>query len=222
MAFVGGAPVDLGLIDLSFDEMLFWQYCPIFVPGELGVRLPSNLEQFWPIVEAAILDLEEQGIYYFDEGLHIYLTAKTLWVQGGYIGNRHGWHTDGFSTDDINYIWSSRAPTEFYIEDDPMIEVSDDHYESMDQMRHHFEEVNWKCPHYPVHTYPDKHLLRLDPTVMHRCADHFEDGMRTFVKVSVSKHQYNLKGNSINHDLPRSHWPLVDRAEERNHPTKES
>lgn len=72
--------------------------------------------------------------------------------------------------------------------------------------------------HVGLRTYPDKHLLRLDNTVLHRSPTGFEAGMRTFVKVSLSRDRYNLKGNSVNHLLPETHWPLVDRQEVRNHP----
>jgi hypothetical protein len=66
-------------------------------------------------------------------------------------------------------------------------------------------------------TYPDKHLLRLDQSVIHRSPIKFAPGMRTFIKVSISKDRYDLIGNSINHKL--DFGPLVaERQPERNHP----
>lgn len=216
MAFVGNSPVDLGLHDHQFDEMMFWMYCPISMPGKAHYVCEAQLRQFAPLINAC-RDYDPERF----EANYVYVTAKTLWVEGNFIGNRPGWHTDGFGTDDVNYIWSDRAPTEFYSQEE-LVEISDDCDESMDQMRHLFEEVNWKCPHYPVETYPDKHLLRLDATVMHRCPVVFEPGIRTFFKLSLSKDRYNLKGNAVNYLLPESNWPLVDRDEKRNHPVKEA
>jgi hypothetical protein len=95
--------------------------------------------------------------------------------------------------------------------------LSDDCDESLRQMEKigRFAEA---YNHAGMRTYPDKHLLRLDNKVIHRSPVGFEPGMRTFVKVSLSHDRYNLKGNSINHLLPQTHWPLVDRQEVRNHP----
>lgn len=226
MALVGNPPEDLGLIDLDFDEMLFWMYCPIKVPG-WQFCLPAQLRQFEPIVEEVKRDLiirtthAGEDLLGYMESIYVYLTAKTLWVDGKYVGNRPGWHTDGFGTDDINYIWSSRAPTEFFVTHEP-VEISDDCDQSMQEMEKLFSLADWRSPDYAAETYRDKHLLRLDPTVMHRTPVFVQPGMRTFVKVSVSKDRYNLKGNAVNHDLPASHWPLVDRETSRNHPTKEA
>lgn len=196
----GALPEDLGLVDLSPTEMMFWMYCPIQTP-RLGMAIPDNLRQFIPIVDAALW--REDGA----EGRYVYLTAKTLWVSGDNIGNRPGWHSDGFGTDDINYIWYDRAPTEF-IKDS--FTLPDDCADSMAEMAVRATRCD------PI-TYPDKHLLRLTSAVIHRSPVHFEPGMRTFVKVSISRDRYNLQGNSVNHGL-RERWPLVPRQPERNHP----
>lgn len=198
----GALPEDMGLIDLSPIEMMCWMYCPISTPTE-GVLLPDNLRQFWPIVEA-VANREHQFGNRF-----VYLTAKTLWVAGECVGNRPGWHSDGFGTDDVNYIWYDRAPTQFLEASFELPEGCDDAMAVMDQKA--------KCN--PVVTFPDKHLLRLTPSVVHRVAPSMAPGMRTFVKVSVSTDRYNLEGNSVNH-LFRERWPLVPRNADRNHPVK--
>ena len=206
----GDPPFDLGPIDITPTEMMFWMYLPISEPGNILALVPPNLRQFDPILNAVRRDNEER---WFES--YVYLTVKTLWVTEEYIGNRPGWHSDGFGTDDLNYIWSDRAPTDFLIIPGG-ITLSKDCDESMRQMR-----VYGLRPEMyggGIQTYPDKHLLRLDETVVHRSPTMFEPGMRTFVKVSVSKDRYDLLGNSINHDLPSTRWPLVDRKLERNHP----
>lgn len=206
---VGDLPRDLGLVDLQPTEMMFWLYCPISVPGDHSFHLPENLRQFIRIIREARWDDMERFV-----DSYIYLTAKTLWVEGSYIGNRPGWHCDGFGTDDINYIWSDRAPTEF-LKLEKLLAVSSDCTKSMIQMTDYAD--------FPLRfessrvEFPDKHLLRLDPSVVHRSPVKFDPGMRTFVKVSMSQNRYDLVGNSINHLLPLE-APAAPRKTERNHP----
>lgn len=202
----GALPVDLGLVDLTPTEMMFWLYCPIATPSEC-TTLPENLVQFRAIIEAVKRDA---GPRYYDS--YVYLTAKTLWVSGDYIGNRPGWHSDGFGTDDVNYIWYDHAPTEF-IEVDGGFSLPDDCDDAMALMTN-------QAVVRPVVTFPAKHLLRLTPAVIHRSPVAFPAGMRTFVKVSISSERYNLEGNSVNH-LLTERWPLLPRFSERNHPARD-
>jgi hypothetical protein len=205
----GAPPVDLGLIDLSPVEMMAWLYCPIKLPGSYEATIPANLEQFYPIVNRVFTDLANiDGALFVS---YVYITAKTLWVTADNPGNRPGWHSDGFMTDDLNYVWSDRNGTLFW-EPAEKVAFVQDHNASLKEME--------LCEAGPHKVYPDKHLLRLDQTVMHRVADVMTAGMRTFVKVSVSRHKYNLAGNSINHAF----GPLGDyapRSAERNHPASE-
>lgn len=199
----GALPDDLGLVDISPVEMMCWMYCPIATPSE-ATTLPDNLVQFRPIIDRVIRDEPDR----YADG-YVYLTAKTLWVSGDYIGNRPGWHSDGFGTDDLNYVWYDRAPTEFI---QASLELPDDCADAMEQM-------TLEAAMAPLHTYPDKHLLKLTPSVIHRSPVGFEAGMRTFLKISISKDRYNLLGNSINHQLVER-WPLLPREAERNHPSR--
>lgn len=199
----GALPEDLGLIDLSPVEMMFWMYCPISTPRE-GLIYPENLAQFHPVVLAA----RERDPETFDRS-YVYLTAKTLWVSGDHIGTRPGWHSDGFGTDDVNYIWYDRAPTEFIRDAFELPADCDDAMAFMAQ----------RAAQQPAVTYPAKHLLRLTPAVIHRPPFLFDAGMRTFVKVSVSKDLYNLQGNSVNYRL-FERWKLLPRKSERNHPSR--
>ena len=214
MSVAGNRPKDLGLIDISPSEMLFWMYLPISVPGSSTYRIPENLHPFGEII-SAVKEAEPEAFH----ERYVYLTAKTLWIGGEYIGNRPGWHIDGYGTDDLNFIWADRAPTDFFYV--PLgADLSDDCDVSMKQM--HTYALRPAMYGASVETYPDKHLLRLDNTVIHRSPVGFEPGMRSFVKVSLSHDRYNLKGNSVNPLLPETKWPLVDRQETRNHPAKES
>lgn len=208
----GDPPVDLGLLDLSPVEMMCWMYCPIKEPGQYGEEIPANLRQFQPMVEAVFGDLEKlSGSHLRWLDSYVYITAKTLWVSPENPGNRPGWHSDGFMTDDLNYVWSDRNGTEFWV---PATRTffTQDHHASLAEMEAMAAIGPWR-------TYPDKHLLRLDEKVIHRVARQ-EPGFRTFVKISVSTDRYNLLGNSINHDLPR--WSYVPRGVERNHTSGET
>lgn len=212
MSVAGYLPEDLGLIDLSPTEMMFWMYLPISLPGSRTYHLPDNLRQFAEIV-SAVKEHEPERFM----ASYAYITAKTLWVGGAYIGNRPGWHIDGYGTEDVNYIWADRAPTEFIGTGGPCWNLSDDCDESLAEMERIARSA--LCLYdIPIRTYPDKHLLRLDNTIIHRSPVEFAPGMRSFVKVSLSTDEYNLLGNSRNHLLPDTHWPLVDRQIIRNHP----
>jgi hypothetical protein len=206
------SPLDLGLVDLSPAEMMCWLYCPIKLPGMQGFVFPDNLWQFVDIPRAAQADfISIEGRPRWRDS-YVYLTAKTLYVSPESPGNRPGWHSDGFMTDDLNYIWSDRSGTEFW-KPNYARSFTLDHQLSLSEM----EQAVANEP--MIVTYPDKHLLRLDEFVIHRVARQ-SPGMRTFVKVSVSTNPYNLIGNSINHGMPTG-WTYSPRASERNHTSAE-
>ncbi len=206
-AIYGAPPRDLGMIDISPIEMMFWLYCPIKHPGMQSVSVPENLMQFRPLWEHARSDCADRW-----GDSYAYITAKTLWATPQNPGNRPGWHSDGFLTDDLNYIWCDENPTIFF-HDGNRYPFSADHEVSLAEMDALCEPSD--ADH---HTYPVKHLLRLDETVLHKVATDIEPGVRTFVKVSISRHRYALRGNSINHDLAPN-WDYSDRLPERNCPT---
>jgi hypothetical protein len=202
----GMRPVDLGLVDINPTEMMFWQYLPVKAPRRPIVYPCKNLEVFAPLVDMAI---EKAGKTY-DVGSHyVYLTAKRLFVTPENCGNRPGWHSDGFLTNDLNFIWSDSNPTLFWVPDEQVF-FTQDHVKSLTEMEEHAEKG-------PFRTYPNKHLLMLDESVIHRVNDIEEPGMRTFVKISISRHEYRLEGNSINHVL-KLNWDYVPRQVERNAP----
>jgi hypothetical protein len=206
MTLYGTPPVDLGLVELSPKEMMFWMYCPIKLPGQLEPTYPDNLRQFDELAFQSYFDCKDRWM-----DSYVYLTAKTLWVSKDNPGNRPGWHSDGFMTEDLNYIWSDCNGTEFW-QPAELIEFTQDHHASLVEM-----EV---ASSGPIATYPDKHLLRLDEAVIHRVSANLTPGMRTFVKVSISESRYDLEGNSVNHAFPA--WSYVPRGAERNHTTSEA
>lgn len=199
----GREPVVVGQFNLVPDEMCFVQYLPIGMASKekLGcaVRIPKNLHWTWPIVEQLV---ETFGDNY------VYLTVKHLYVTPSNMGNRPGWHSDGFGTDDINYIWCDKYPTEFCIQD---FNITEDCETSLKEMEEQARVLNLK-------TYGENTLLRLDKYNIHRTPT-LGEGYRTFVKISISKNRYNLKGNAHNY-LFDYDWKMVVRSDIRNHPSK--
>lgn len=198
---VGNLPVVWGFYNLKCPEFMHVLYMPVVMNGSL--RLPHHMTWLAPMV----MDIP------FEDDDIVYATVKCGFVSrdSGYH-NRPGWHIDGFGSDDINYIWYDSVPTEFL---DQRMEVSDDHAKSMMQMTMFAESRN-------ICYYGNRLLLRLDNTVVHRVAKYDEDQprVRTFVKLSVSKNKYNLKGNAHNH-LFDYKWEMHDRENKRNDPVKE-
>lgn len=209
----GKKPEVVGFVDINPTEMMYWMYCPIRLPGDDRLTLPcDNLNIFKEIVHLSEIDFMDR----FGEGTlndhYVYLTVKTMFVNAENPGNRPGWHSDGFMTDDINYVWSDKNPTVFWEPEDHFrLNPPHDHTESLAL----FNEVeDYDNEHV---RYPNKTLLMLDQYVIHKVDTNIQPGYRTFVKVSFSKHKYNLVGNSINHNLATD-WEYVERTKERNHP----
>lgn len=180
--------------DIDCEEMMYYLYLPIKLPDSQLV-LESRVEKFRSIIEMAMADnVKRLGRNY---NKYIYLTVKTLPFCKGNTGQRPGWHSDGFMTDDVNYIWYTDVPTIFCAAD-VLTPIIQDHEKSLTEM----EMMATNSRHV---SYPNRTLLRLDQGVIHKVNDSscFE-GVRTFVKISISDKPYALKGNSINSALPLS------------------
>lgn len=191
----GNPPIVVGSVELYPSEMCFVQYLPIkFI--DTDIRIPPNLAWCEPMVDR--LHLPDTHI--------AYLTVRHMWVSNN-KGNRLGWHSDGFMSEDINYLWYDKCPTQFCIQD---FNLTQDHTKSM-------EEMDIQADNRNIITYPCKSILRLDEKVVHRVDPTPFEGMRTFVKVSVSKELYNLEGNAHNY-LFDYRFDMVPRKEGRNHP----
>lgn len=205
----GKAPEDLGEIKLHLPEVMYYLYLPLKLRGQMVIEhLPANLKGIKGIADILLKIYYDIGPKEWVDN-NIYITIKKMFVSPSVTANRPGWHADGFGTDDLNYIWYDCLPTEFSV--GPNFNITEgDHVKSLEE----FEEQAGKNP---MVIYPNTHLLKLDPYVVHRVAMAKEQMMRTFIKVSVSKDQYNLKDNSINHELDYN-WKTYDRAMVRNDP----
>lgn len=205
----GTEPVVIGTFKIICNEMMFYQYLPVKLRGGHIEVYEDRLNPFCSIINAAAEDfIEEFGITAYNDN-YVYLTVKKMYQTKGNSFNRLGYHTDGFMTKDINYVWCDKLPTVFNIAE---FHLTQDDVISMREMEDQALSINEK-------RYPENTLLRLDQYQVHRVEEPEETVLRTFIKVSFSKDKYDLKGNSKNSKLNYS-WDMRDRAQERNIPQK--
>jgi len=206
----GTPPVVGGRIDLpDWEEYLHYMYLPVRMPGDGSVRLPQRLEFARRTVTVAIWDHIMRGGAF--EDCHVYLTVRRGWASPGNPLNRPGWHTDGFGGTDINYVWADRYPTLFA--EQCFTGISEDHQLSVDQFTDQLDPER-------IVTYPDRTLLRLDPSVVHSVPEiPAPGGTRSFLKVSFSPDRYDLAGNAHNY-LFDYDWPMYSREVVRNDPSR--
>lgn len=183
--------------DVGTKEFTYIQDMPIYMPEVRDLRIPRYAEWTRPLVDAIGWDIDRH---------YVYLSAKHMIVGPGNPGNRPGWHTDQFGTNDHTYIWTNLNPTEFAIQD--FGDISEDDMLSIDDMSSQIDESK-------IVTYQPYELLELDPYVVHRVNANPVPGMRTFVKITVSERQFNMEGNTHNHWFDYA-WDMVPRNADRN------
>lgn len=206
----GELPKNLGIVNIDCKEMMFYQYLPVKLPGQLNPIVEDRLEPFMKVGGMCCCDfIADFGLDKFTDS-YVYLSVKNMFVSPDSNYNRPGWHSDGFLSDDINYIWCNKFPTVFNTSE---FNLTKNHTTSMLEMEKQALPEN-------DFTFLPNELVRLDQYNIHRVADATEKGMRLFVKVSISKDKYNLAGNSHNFEL-NYNWEMLDRSLERNHPSKE-
>lgn len=205
----GQLPISLGIHKVLATEMMFFQYLPIKMAGDNIPKMEPRLDVFRELVGVCCCDyIGRNGLDAYVAS-YVYLTAKHLYQSAGCSFNRMGYHSDGFMTDDINYIWCDKDPTVFNTSEYALTQHHEFSLTEMDIQSMKENEIK----------YADYELLRLDQFNIHKVADVTTGGMRTFFKLSVSKEKYNLIGNSHNYLLNYS-WEMQPREEIRNHPTK--
>jgi hypothetical protein len=179
----------------------YYLYLPIKMKESKDIRVYKSLEPYLNLVE-----LVENDICLVDK--YVYLSVEVGPIKFGVTQKREGWHSDGFLSDDINYLWYDQVPTTF---NKTKFIVPDDHIKSMECFNEQALDIN--NVYYPINT-----LLKVDQYCIHKATIPNESlHQRTFVKISVSNHKYNLKGNSHN-DLFNYNWKMYDRKLVRNHP----
>lgn len=205
----GSLPKELGEHLIKCDEMLYYQYLPIKLAGQIEPLMEQRLDPFKEIVGAICCDYV--GTFGLDKygDNYVYLTVKKMYQTSGCSFNRKGYHSDGFLTEDINYIWSDCQPTIF---NNSNFNLTLDDHKSLKEMEEQAKKENEVI-------YPNNMLLRLNQFQIHKVSPGTQLGLRTFIKVSISKDKYDLKGNSIN-PLLEYDWQMRDRGVERNIPQK--
>lgn len=200
-----GVPVDLGRFNCITNEVLYYLYLPVSMPSYSDFVIPEALNPFCVLLHEVH---RNEPSRFIDE--YIYITVKRMFVGNGLSANRPGWHSDGFMSDDLNYVWYDSAPTVFT---KGTFFLTLDHIVSLREMN---EQANVS----DEIMYPTCHLLKLDQHVIHRVNEDIPKMiMRTFVKISISKKRYNLIGNSHNYLIPYT-WTMHDRSIIRNDPSK--
>lgn len=203
----GQLPTALGIYKVDVKEMMFYQYLPVKMPNDLHPIVEQRLSCF-DIVLGEIFEnfLITYGLERYVKS-YAYITAKNMYQMPGCSYNRPGWHSDGFLTDDINYIWCNNHPTIFNNSDFNLTLNDTISLQEMELQANPFNNV----------MYSSNQLLRLNQYNIHKVAEILTPGMRAFLKVSFSYDKYNLVGNSHNYFL-NYNWEMKDRKPERNIP----
>jgi len=193
-------PVNIGKFVTPCWELMYVLYMPIRLAGQDEVTIPKSLMGYESFVKMCINNEGESA-----NGKYIYLTVKSLWVEPSCLGGRQGWHTDGFGTEDINYIWTNKYPTEFCNQE---FYLSDNHEVAMQNMNDQVRQEN-------IVKYPELDVIRINHKHVHRCPIDVTPSYRTFARVSISDNKYNMIGNAHNHDLDYN-WVMHPRGLTRN------
>lgn len=198
-------PLVISELQMTPSEMQFIQYLPISMSGSRSIHVPQNLEWMMDMINDVIINLTDEEIL----ENYLYITTKTLYCTSGNLGNRNGWHIDGFQTNDVQYVWSSDAPTQFAIQE---FDIRDECTLSMIDMNTQVkEECIWD-------SLPNT-LYKIGTSNVHRVTTKEFEGMRTFARISMSKEKYNLAGNAHNYLIDYD-WNMAARNLDRNHTSR--
>lgn len=204
----GDKPTPIGCINIDCKEMMFYQYLPIKMIKKYAFQVEERLQVFLPLIELVVSDFETKFGTKEMIDSYVYLTVKRQFVSKNKRINRPGYHSDGFLTDDINYIWSDENPTVFNTSE---FKLSQDDEVSLKEMTDQALIENEII-------FPNNTILRLNQFNIHKVNEDSKfEGLRTFVKVSFSKDKYDLEGNSHNYEL-HYNWEMKPRKLQRNIP----
>lgn len=201
-----GVVVNYNVSELEYCNIV---YMCIKQAGCSEYQIPYNLESLINQVIGDIYKLNEK-LYEDDWTKNCYLTIKKMCVQPNTLGNREGFHIDGFKSDQENFIWSNCAetPTEVAIGN---FLLSNDHEKSLVEMSE--QSTKW----FKYQLSPNT-LYEIDQNCVHRPTVNNTNKtiLRTFIKITYSKELFNCFGNAWNYKLPHIK-PNKNRNEHRNH-----
>ncbi|MDV3555212.1 hypothetical protein [Elizabethkingia anophelis] len=207
----GDLPKVIDTIEIDCKEMMFYQDMLIKEKNTDICKIEPRLCVFSDIIRAAIKAFENEFGEEAYKNSYMYISAKRLFQVKGKPFNRPGWHSDGFMSSDINYIWSDDGSTVFNNSD---FVISQDDSLSLKEFQIQADPDNDVI-------FPPNTLLRLNQYNIHRVGEVLQDGLRTFVKVSFSTEKYDLEGNSHNYGIDYD-WKMRARKLTRNIPQSET
>lgn len=207
MKLVSSLPRDCGHYQFDLKEVMYYLYLPVRMDGG-DLRLPENISilrtPIWDLINRVANEDIDEKVYRY-----IYVSARKGWATPDNPLNRPGWHADGFGTNDLNFVWWDGPGTRFAVQE--FTGIVSDHNRALAQFDAQVREEN------VVSNLPAHHFYRLDPTIVHDTPRIVEGCMRTYIKISMSDHRYNLENNSHNY-LFNYHWKLHPRNVVRNDP----
>lgn len=199
-------PRNIGTFSPDITEFFSYTYLPIKLPDQHNFTVEKRLQLFDILLGTVACDfIGIRGLDRYRDS-YMYLTAKNQIQRENQGFNRPGWHSDGFGTDDISYIWSDRQPTVFNNSD---FELRDDDQLSIIDMEDQADPSN-------NYSFPNNTIIQMDQYSIHKVGE-IEPGRRCFIKVCFSLDWYGLIGNSINHELNHPQH-TIKRNSERNVP----
>lgn len=202
-------PESLGEFSLANKEYMQYLYLPIKLKDSEKIQVEPRLRFLLHLIEQAVYDYTRRSSHGAFVRNYIYLTVKQTFVPKDVHGNRPGFHSDGFGTKDVQYIWFDKFPTQFMLGD---IAVPDDDKTSM-RVFEKLAEYGAKELYQPE----CNHLYRIDENHVHRTTPATSDGVRCFVKLTFSESIYAQEGNSMNYSLDYD-WQYAPRVVDRNQP----
>lgn len=200
-----GIRVPLGVKNLEFCNIV--NMC-IKERGHYMYRIPENYYNIVDVLLDGVHKLDDLIAYSPD--YNVYLTMKKMYINPNTIGNRPDWHIDGFLSDQRNFIWSDcdATPTEVLVSD---LVLTPDHAISIEEMTE--QSVNG----FKVQLKTGM-LYYMDQECVHRPTynNTNEAVLRTFIKLTFTKEDFNAIGNAWNYKLPHI-VPTEQRKDTRNH-----
>lgn len=210
---IGNDPTDLGTLTIEgWDEFCFVQDMPVKLAGEPAVRVPHALSfasTFVAMVHAYLFEKYGDG---WVNLRYLYLCAKHTIVDRGHTQTRPGWHTDGYGSDDLSFLWCDAVPTMFLKQ---AMRLPEDDELAMERMNALADTDN-------LERGLINRVYGMDDTVIHAPSQAHYVQPRRFLKLSVSRYPYNLAGNARNPLLPTPWEPTRERGTGRNCPEDKS
>ena len=108
-------PESIGEYYFNSKEYCQYLYLPVMFAGDPEIYLEPRLEFLRGMINDTVNDYITNNYSGQFNDEYIYLTIKQTFIPKDTHHNRPEFHSDGFLTDDVNYIYFDKYPTEFMI-----------------------------------------------------------------------------------------------------------